>query len=464
MESKNLGELTTEQAPISEPSTKKIIKDILWLSIPNSLTYFLEYAGLMYSLYYMTTVCQGNFNIIALGNIWFYLSAFVLLFGACAAIDAFAPQLVGKMDLKECGNVYYRGAFLLFFACIPFSIFLCYGSCCLKFAGIDPKTADFAVEYATYLIPCLFITIQYELLVRFLNAQGIACPITFITILTTILQVVCCHYLVQWTPERSYLGGAIARNIASTLGLMLLLLYVKVSGCAKESLEPITMNGVFSDVKPFAKAAAIGATFSYLDSCAFALISIVAAVLGEQDFNVSAKYLHINLLLFMVPVGFGRAACAHVGTYLGKNEHRTAKSYYKIGSKVNLLVSIIVAIVFFFNRKLVANCFSIKGESLQTFMKIGILFSIMFPIDTLQGYNSRVLMGMNRLNLTTIAVIGAYYIAMLPNIYYLTYVKGVGLFGLWIPNLLASVSLACATCSVISRLFKEKEAEEVKTD
>jgi len=423
-------------------STLQISKDLLKLAVPNSITYFIQNLIDPITLYFIGNLGHNDYTgFVGLGNSWYIISSYSILLGISSTVDTFVSQMYGQKKLRDCGTYFYRAAILTFILCIPFSLLLIYGSIFLRFVGIDKQTADSASHFATYLIPYLFLSTQYELLLRFLNAQQIAAPVTLITIITTIAHPIWCSLFIN-DLNFGYLGAALAKAFTCAISLQLLWFYIIKTNCCQFTLGPIVLSEVFKDLKGFASVALPGALMSCLDCWAFELVSLIAGTIGSEELSVSVSLSQINLLFFMIPVGLGRSACTFIGNNFGAKNYHAYRLYTMVGFLLNLILVSFSSLIFVIFRRQIGTYF-FKDEGMVTlFSQAALILAAMILYDSTQGYFARVALGMKMQSEATLAVIGAYYVVMLPAAYYFIWVLKKGLFGLWGANFLAAASLA----------------------
>eukprot|EP00826_Nyctotherus_ovalis_P017436 TRINITY_DN1513_c0_g1_i2.p1 TRINITY_DN1513_c0_g1~~TRINITY_DN1513_c0_g1_i2.p1 ORF type:complete len:466 (-),score=82.23 TRINITY_DN1513_c0_g1_i2:157-1554(-) len=426
--------------PLKSPSTTS---ELLSLAAYNSITYLIMNLTDFMTHYFIGLMGKKEYTGIAgLGNNWLVVSSYSVLLGLTSTVNTFVSQSFGRKMFYECGNAYYRAAFLAFFLCIPFSFLLYFGGTFLTLIGIDSATASAAETFSAYLIPHLFFRIQYELLQEFLNAQKIAAPITIITIVTTFTHPIWCVAFMLESPELGLFGAAVAKSITSAFSFVLLVIYIRASGCCKRTLGPFALKNVFKDLKGFLRVAVNGALMSCLDSWAFEFIGLMSGIIGSDELSVSVATSQINLLIFMIPVGFGKSVGALVGNSYGAGNYSACRSYIKKGAMLNNAVTgVAVCYLIVFRRKISALFFD-DEDILTLFSQLIVVLAFMMLFDSTQGFLARVLPALGKQGKATTAVLISYYIVMLPAAYCFLFLLEKGLFGLWAANFLAAVTLA----------------------
>ena len=446
-------------------------KNLLSLALPNTATYVLQNLADLFTLYFVGLIGDARLiGIIGLGITWYNITAYSIILGFCSTLDTFVPQSFGSGQYQNCGLYYYRAIVLVFLSCIPLSLVLYSGAGIFSLLGMNDFTSVAAGKYGEMLIPNLFLSAQYELLRKFLNAQRIASPTTAVAVITTILHPLWCYLFIFKFYNSSYLGAALAKTFGSLLSIVLLSLYIKFSGCCKDTLCPIKVTEVFSNWKPFLILAVPSALMIALDWWAYEVMNVMAGIIGSEELSVNVALVQINLLLFMIPVGIGSAACAFVGNYLGANQESTCKFYIIIGFGINFSVVVLSGICLLLFRHYVGHYFFSEEDVIDLFSSVLLILIFGSMFDTSQGFLSRILIGMRKQYLATVAVVIAYYFIMIPAGYIFLFKLKKGLYGLWYANFLAAVSLASiflfillkADWKKIIKVIQEENEQESK--
>eukprot|EP00826_Nyctotherus_ovalis_P060325 TRINITY_DN844_c0_g1_i1.p1 TRINITY_DN844_c0_g1~~TRINITY_DN844_c0_g1_i1.p1 ORF type:complete len:492 (-),score=77.39 TRINITY_DN844_c0_g1_i1:122-1597(-) len=430
----------SKDSPISALAAAK---DLILLALPNTATYVLQNLADFLSLYFIGLTGDARYTgIVGLGITWYNISAYSVILGFCSTIDTFVPQCFGSKQYQTCGLWYYRAVVIVFLTCVPFVALLYLGGSIFSLLGMDEFTAVSAGAYGRMLVPNLFINAQYELLRKFLNAQRIANPTTAVAVITTLLHPLWCYLFIFKFYDGSYLGAALAKTLSNLISLALLVLYIKFSGCCKDTLCPVDFSKLWSNWKPFLILAIPSALMIVLDWWAYEIMNVMAGILGANELSANVALVQINLLFFMIPVGIGSATCAFVGNSIGANKESACKFYIAIGFAINFPTILFLSVVALIFRHSIAYYFFHDDSVIDLFTGTIFILILSGLFDTTQGFFSRIFIGMGKQYLATAAVIIAYYGIMIPAAYVFLFVLRKGLYGLWYANLLAAFSLA----------------------
>ncbi len=461
-------DMTAKTAPMTFSTAAK---DLITLAIPNTLTFVLQNLADLATLYFIGLIGDPRYTgVVGLGLTWYNIAAYSIVLGFCSVIDTFVPQSFGNGQFADCGICYYRGAIIVLLTCLPFSLLLYCGGPLLGLIGIDSVTAGLAGEYAKLLIPNLFLTAQYELLRKFLNAQKIATPTTAVTVIATVLHPAWCYICIFHVYSGSYLGAALAKTVTTLVSIVLLWCYVKVSGCCKETLPPFDFARALKGWKPFVLLAIPSALMICLDWWAYEVMNVMAGIIGAEELSVNVALVQINLLFFMIPVGIGSSACTFVGNRIGAGDIHAGKFYILVGLGLNWgTIAGMALLLLIFRYPVAYYFFHNEGIVIDLFSNVVYILLLAEIFDTAQGMLGRVLVGMRMQHAATAAVIIAYYFIMIPAGYVFLFILHKGLHGLWYANGLAASSLAAIYVYIILKadwsqlvLEAQKEAAENK--
>jgi multidrug resistance protein, MATE family len=109
--------------------------------------------------------------------------------------------------------------------------------------GQDPAIAAEAGAYARWLVPSLLAYVPLPCHVRFLQAQGAVLPVTATSGVTALCHPAVCWALVHGTGMGSR-GAALSNAVSYALNLVLLPLYVRLSGACRATWNGFSRDGL----------------------------------------------------------------------------------------------------------------------------------------------------------------------------------------------------------------------------
>lgn len=447
--------------PVSKENAVLTYSQAFWnlsgMVIPNVLTAFVQCLTDFLPYYFIGLLNDiDKTGAIGLAISWFNIAAYSIILGCCSTIDTLVSQSYGNKNYKQCGTHYFRGCITVFLISFPLTFFIYFGWFFLEFFGVEARVALLAGDYLKLLIPNLFIIGQLELIKKFLNAQCIVTPTTIVTIITTCLHPIWCYLCIFKLFNGSFLGAAIAKNITTTLSLLLLILYVKCSKSCKETCV-FDKKEIVASSKEWSSFICLGLASTLMlgfDWFAYEAMNMIAGNIGSVGLSANVALTNINMLIFQIPTGIGVSAGAMVGNSIGAQNIVAAKKYIKTAIFLSSIIMFSLLGILLACRKYVAfYFFPSKGSQdvIKLFEVVIFILAASEVFDMTQGTLSRILVGMRKQVAATIAIIISYYLIMLPTAFYLVFMLKMDLIGLWIANMLAAASLAFIYVVIVCR-------------
>jgi len=128
------------------------------------------------------------------------------------------------------------------FVSLSISTVLCYNTeWILILLGINEENASIAAEFVILSIPYCWFNMYNSATIRYLNANKIFLPQMWIEIVGVIIGITSNNLIV---PHFGWTGVAITNGIVLGFDLFALIIYIKVSGCVKESWIPWTLEAL----------------------------------------------------------------------------------------------------------------------------------------------------------------------------------------------------------------------------
>ena len=174
-----------------------------------------------------TTVLAG----VSLCVNFFFIVAFLPLYGVASSLDTLATQAFGAKDYTMIGVYLQRGMLILLFLCLPISAVLLQLEELLLLIGEETSIARISanmMQYSLLLLPFLTMVI----FVKVAEAQSILVPAAFLLFLAAFIYVLAC-IVILYLVCKSVVGLVAASLIAMVLAFILFLGYLYISGVLK---------------------------------------------------------------------------------------------------------------------------------------------------------------------------------------------------------------------------------------
>lgn len=273
-----------EESSSTNVRTKIILHEFLILfrgSIPVILAYALQN-----SLQTISVVIVGRLSPEALATAAFaYMFAmatgWLIALGGTTAIDTLASAtFTGSKNPHDLGTILQRAFIILTLFYIPIAVLWVFSEPVFKALGQEPYLARDASHFLIVLAPGGLGYIYFECMKKFLQAQEIMRPGTYVLLITSPLNAVL-NYVFIHPLGFGLLGAPFATGISYWLSFLLLLAYARFvagwdhwGGWSKKSL---------SNIGTFARLAFLGVVHVGTEWWAFEIVAIVAGQLGTID-------------------------------------------------------------------------------------------------------------------------------------------------------------------------------------
>ena len=207
------------------------IWSLIWpnLVINQCLTFMLISGPIIFAgrIINSTTVLAG----VSLCVNFFFIVAFLPLYGVASSLDTLATQAFGAKDYTMLGVYLQRGMLILLFLCLPISAVLLQLEQLLLLIGEDAVIARISANmmlYSLLLLPFLTMVV----FVKVAEAQSIVVPAAMLLFLAAILYSLTC-VIILYLVSKSVVSLVAASLIAMVLVFILFLVYMYISGVFK---------------------------------------------------------------------------------------------------------------------------------------------------------------------------------------------------------------------------------------
>jgi MATE family multidrug resistance protein len=273
-----------QDEPQSTDKTKLILVEF-WILFRGSIPVILAYA-LQNSLQTFSVLIVGRISPEALATAAFaYMFAmatgWLIALGGTTAIDTLASAtFTGSKNPHDLGIILQRAFIILTLFYVPVAILWFCSEPVFKALGQEAYLAHDASRFLSVLVPGGLGYIFFECMKKFLQAQEIMRPGTYVLLITSPLNAGL-NYLFIHPLKFGLLGAPLATGISYWLSFLLLVVYARFvagwdhwGGWNKKCLSNMTS---------FARLAFLGVVHVGTEWWAFEIVAIVAGQLGTID-------------------------------------------------------------------------------------------------------------------------------------------------------------------------------------
>lgn len=357
-----------------------------------------------------------------------------LLVGFVAVMETLCGQAFGAGEFLQVGETLQRALVITTVICIPISAIWYYTEPLLLLCGQEAAIAAAAGLYAKWNLPGLFFHAWSEPIEKFLQSQGLMVPMATCSCVTLALHVPIC-YLLIYTCGFGYLGAAMASSVSYLVTLVVLILYISITGLHKKTWGGWTW-ACLRGWGPFFRLALPSAVMICLEWWCFEIVILLAGLLPNATEQVSAMSIMLNTLLvcFMLPFSIGDATSTRVGNELGAGHAGRARLACLTGLVIALVVGLTMSILLVLFRRGVGKIFT--GDSqpgvVDAVASLAPFLSVTLWFDAVQSTASGALRGSGRQRVGALVNILSWYIVALPVGAVAAFWFHLGVKGLWL--------------------------------
>ncbi|KAF1830482.1 mate family transporter [Decorospora gaudefroyi] len=416
----------------------QLVLQEFWILLKGSLPVVLAYA-LQNSLQTVSVLIVGRLSPEALATAAFsYMFAmatgWLVALGGTTAIDTLASaSFTGSKNRHDLGIILQRAFIVLLLFYIPIAIVWFCSEPLFKALGQEDYIARDSARFLSVLAPGGIGYIYFEALKKYMQAQEIMRPGTYVLLITSPLSAGL-NYLFVYTFRMGLLGAPLATGIAYWVSFLLLLAYARFvdgwqcwGGWNRKCLQNMWV---------FARLAFLGVIHVGTEWWAFEIVALVAGKLGTIPLAAQSVIMTTDQVMNTIPFGVGVATSSRVGNLLGARNAKGAARAANTAAVLSMLLGLLVLAVLMGVKDFYAKIFNDDVEVIKLTAKVMPYVALFQIADGLNGSCGGALRGMGRQHIGATVNIVSYYCGALPLGIWLAF-HGWGLGGLWVGQCIA---------------------------
>ncbi|KAJ5177414.1 Multi antimicrobial extrusion protein [Penicillium coprophilum] len=343
-----------------EPFSRALILTEFWLLLKHSIPVILAYT-LQNSLQTVSVLIIGrsspeNLAASAFSQMFAMVTAWMIGLGGTTAMDTLASSsFTGSSNKHDLGILLQRGFIVLGLFYIPVAFLWACSEPIFLFLGQDPQLSSDSARFLTCLIPGGLGYIYFEVMKKYLQAQGIMRAGTYVLLITSPLSAAL-NYIFCYKFEIGLLGAPLATGLCYWLSFALLVLYARFisgsecwGGWSREA---------FQNLRTFARLALMGIIHVGTEWWAFEIVALAAGRLGTISLAAQSVIMTADQVLNTIPFGIGVATSGRVGNLLGKRDDTGAARAAHTSALLSVAFGGIVLVVLMGTREHFAKIFN----------------------------------------------------------------------------------------------------------
>ncbi|MCJ1333067.1 hypothetical protein MMC10_009761 [Thelotrema lepadinum] len=428
---------SSENGQRYKPSWKLVYWEFLILlrsSIPVILAYTLQNSLQTVSVVIVGRGSADDLATSAFSYMFAMATAWLIALGGTTALDTLASaSFTGSKNPHDLGVLLQRAIIVLSLLYIPVAILWFFSEPVFLALGQDPQVSRDSAKFLRVLIPGGLGYIYFEAMKKYLQAQEIMRPGTYVLLLTSPLNAGL-NFLFVYTFEIGLLGAPIATGICYWLSFLLLVAYSRFvkgwecwGGWSKKCLHNIWV---------FVRLSLLGVIHVGTEWWAFEIIALVAGRLGKLPLEAQSVIMTSDQIMNTIPFGVGVATSARVGNRLGSRDAKGAARAANTAAWLSMLLGVLVLVILMGTRENFAKIFNDDPDVVSLTAAVLPAVALFQIADGLNGSCGGSLRGMGRQHIGAAVNIVSYYCGALPLGIWLAF-HGWGLGGLWWGNCIA---------------------------
>ena len=445
-----------------ETSKSKLILYDFWVlfkgSIPVVMAYSLQMSIQTISILIVGRASPEDLATAAFSYMFATCTAWLIALGGTTALDTLASSTyTGSANKHDLGTLLQRAFLILGLYYIPVAVLWGFSEPVFRLLGQDANLSRDSARFLSCLIPGGLGYIYFEAMKKYLQAQQIMRPGTYVLLITSPVSAAL-NYLFCYVWGWGLLGAPIGTGISYWLSFFLLILYARFvagsecwGGWSKECLR---------NIGTFARLALLGIIHVGTEWWAFEIVALAAGWLGTIPLAAQSVIMTADQVMNTIPFGVGVAASARVGNLLGARDAKGAARSANAAAWLSIVLGTIVLAILMGTRNNFAKIFNDDPRVVQLTAEVLPYVALFQIADGLNGSCGGSLRGMGRQHIGAAVNIVSYYCGALPLGIYLAF-HGWGLAGLWLGQCIALYLVGAAEWAIVYFSNWEYEVKKV---
>ena len=404
-------------------------------SVPIILAYMLQNSLQSVSILIAGHLSSEALAVAAFSYMFAMATAWLIALGGTSALDTLASSgFTASQDKGSLGILLQRGIIVLTVFYSAVVIMWCFSEHIFRALAQPEYICIQSSRFLQLLAPGGLGYVWFESMKKFLQAQGIYRPGTYVLLITSPLNALL-NYLFIYTLEFGLYGAPIATGISYWLSFLLLVAYTALVR-GKECWSGFQPRRALAHTRLFAKLAFLGIVHVGTEWWAFEIVALAASRLGTTPLAAQSVIMTLDQIINTIPFGLGVAESARLGNLLGAQDTRGARRSAHCAALLSVFYGAILLTILLSARNTIGGLFNDDKKVIKLVSDV-IPYVALFQIaDGLNGSCGGALRGMGRQWVGALVNCISYYGGALPGGIYLAF-HGWGLPGLWMGQCVA---------------------------
>lgn len=246
-----------------------------------------------------------------IGGTFGAMTVIALVFGLCTALETLCSQAFGAKNYLLYGRSVNRGIFCVTILISHFLIINLFSEDILKFIGFDPELAKYSSKYLIYQIPYMFMTMQFEVLRRFLLCQRETTIALYAICVSALTHLSLSIIFVHWF-KLHLIGISISHSISMSIALIIILIFIR---CQKKFLKtwvPISKKD-FQEWSKFLSLGLAGVAMILPEFWGFCMNGFFSGYCSKEQLSASYSLNQLSSISYNINLSLGISLCTLAG-------------------------------------------------------------------------------------------------------------------------------------------------------
>ncbi len=431
--------------PVKIFTDKKILKDIIQLSIPLVLTQVGHIVvGIVDNIFLGHIGKTEQAAGILANNLYVFLLVFAI--GVSYASTPFITTAKEKNDLKEQANLFKNSLWLNMSVAVVLFIVLFFSSGALQYMQQPKEVVQMAIPFYQVLIFSIVPVSLFFTCKQYCEGIGNTTAALYISIVGNLINIILNYALIYGKlgfEPFGYMGSAYASFIARLfmgVSFLILVFRSKTLNAMKPFFKQVKVS--FTTLWQLAKIG-FNAAFQFtFEVAAFVVAGLMAGKLGTESIDAHGIAMSLAAFTYMFASGLGSVSTMLVGKYLAQNEKSLVRTNINYVLKLVMLTMGSFTLLFLALHTVLPQFFSEDKEIVGMAANLLIIAALFQLFDGLQVVAIGILRGFEDATFPTIITLLGYWGIALPIAYYLAFSYHLNVVGIWIGLLVSLIFVA----------------------
>lgn len=381
-----------------------------------------------------------------------FMTLVVLGMGTLLALDTFVSQSFGANRLDECHRWLFTGMHLAALLSIVVLVLAAALVVILPQFGLHPDVLALLQPYLARLLWSAPPLLAYTVFRRYLQSMNLVRPVMIALLSANLINAAANWVLVYGRlglPALGVSGSAYATDIARVyLALFLFGVIVRRERTRPTGLHDVPFGPDWARVWQLFRLGFPAAMQVTMEVGVFAAASALAAKISPMSVAANQIVLNVASFIFMVPFGLASAAAVRVGQAVGRRDAPGVRHAGWVALGLALTFEILISAWFVLQPRFFLGIFT--GD--EALLKVGaaglLITAINQPFDGVQTVATGALRGVGDTRTPMLMNLAGHWAIGLPVAYWLCFVRGWGIEGLWTGLALGLILIGAALVGV----------------